>query len=90
MTGPVMIPGSVIFLLANAELLRGTMRDSAPFKSKHSLQWQIVLVNPALLRQAQRRLRAAGPSEAIERALEIALGHPRTDRVSNQKPLPVH
>jgi hypothetical protein len=50
------------------------MRDGIPFKSRPSLQWQIVLVNPMLLRQAQRRLRVSGPSEAIEHALEIALG----------------
>jgi hypothetical protein len=49
------------------------MREGIPFKSRHGLQWQLVLVNPALLRQAQRRLRASGPSHAIERALELAL-----------------
>ena len=49
------------------------MSDGIPFRSRHPLQWQIVLVNPALLRAAQRRLRATGPSHAIEEALRLAL-----------------
>jgi DNA-binding transcriptional regulator YdaS (Cro superfamily) len=49
------------------------MREGIPFKSRHELQWQLVLVNPSLLKQAQRRLRASGPSHTIERALEIAV-----------------
>jgi hypothetical protein len=49
------------------------MSDGVPFRSRHSLQWQIVLVNPSLLRAAQKRLRASGPSHAIEEALRLAL-----------------
>ncbi len=49
------------------------MRDGIPFKSRHGLQWQLVLVCPALLRAAQRRLRASGPSHAIEEALRLAV-----------------
>lgn len=49
------------------------MSDGIPFRSRHSLQWQIVLVNPALLKAAQRCLRASGPSHAIEEALRLAI-----------------
>ena len=49
------------------------MHKGIPFKSRHQLQWQLVLVNPVLLDRAQRRLRASGPSHAIERALELAM-----------------
>ncbi|MBC7843147.1 MAG: hypothetical protein H7099_12580 [Gemmatimonadaceae bacterium] len=49
------------------------MSDGVPFKSRHGLQWQIVLVDPRLLRAAQRQLRASGPSHAIEEALRLAL-----------------
>ena len=49
------------------------MSDGIPLRSRHSLQWQIVLVNPALLKAAQRRLRASGPSHAIEEALRLAI-----------------
>jgi hypothetical protein len=52
------------------------MSDGIPFRSRHALQWQIVLVDPALLRAAQHRLRATGPSHAIEQALRQVL----TDR----------
>ncbi len=50
------------------------MSDGIPFRSRHGLQWQIVLVDPALLKAAQRRLRASGPSHAIEEALKVVLG----------------
>jgi hypothetical protein len=49
------------------------MSEGIPFRSRHSLQWQIVLVNPALLRAAQRALRATGPSHAIEEALRLVI-----------------
>ena len=49
------------------------MADGIPFKSRHALQWQIVLVDPSLLRAAQRQFGATGPSHAIEEALRIAL-----------------
>ncbi len=49
------------------------MSDGIPFRSRHGLQWRIVLVDPALLTAAQRRLRASGPSHAIEEALKVAL-----------------
>ena len=56
------------------------MSDGMPFPSRHGLQWQIVLVDPTLLRAAQRHLGASGPSHAIEEALKAvldssALGH---------------
>ena len=49
------------------------MGGGIPFRSRHGLEWQLVLVNPALLRRAQRVLRASGPSDAIDRALEQAV-----------------
>ena len=49
------------------------MSAGIPFRSRHALQWQIVLVNPVLLRAVQRQLRATGPSHAIEEALRLAL-----------------
>lgn len=52
------------------------MSDGIPFRSRHGLQWQIVLVDPALLKAAQRRLRASGPSHAIDEALMLVLGLP--------------
>lgn len=50
------------------------MSDGIPFRSRHGLQWQIVLIDPALLLAAQRRLRASGPSHAIEEALKVVVG----------------
>jgi hypothetical protein len=51
------------------------------------MQWQLVLVNPALLRAAQRRLRASGPSHAIEEALRLALAErPRAVAVRRSPP----
>ncbi len=50
------------------------MSDGIPFRSRHGLQWQIVLIDPALLKAAQRRLRASGPSHAIEEALRVVVG----------------
>ncbi len=55
------------------------MSAGIPFKSRHGLQWQLVLVSPSLLRAAQRRLHASGPSHAIEEALRLAL-FPERDR----------
>ena len=49
------------------------MSDGMPFPSRHGLQWQLVLVDPTLLRAAQRHLRASGPSHAIEEALKAVL-----------------
>jgi hypothetical protein len=66
------------------------MRDGAPFKSRPGLQWQIVLVNPALLRAAQRRLRATGPSHAIEEALRIALGNRPAEQTAPGRPHRIH
>jgi hypothetical protein len=65
------------------------MSDGIPFKSRHGLQWQLVLVSPTLLRAAQRRLRASGPSHAIEEALRLALAHerdPSRDRTRRRPP----
>ncbi len=49
------------------------MSDGIPFRSRHPLQWQIVLVNPALLKAAQKALSATGPSHAIEEALRLVI-----------------
>ena len=66
------------------------MSDGIPLRSRHPLQWQIVLVNPALLRAAQKQLRASGPSHAIEEALRIAL-RTRTSGPSRRRhPTPLH
>ncbi len=65
------------------------MSDGIPFKSRHGLQWQLVLVCPSLLRAAQRRLRASGPSHAIEEALRLALfpeRDPRRERTRRRPP----
>jgi hypothetical protein len=57
-----------------------------PFPSRHGLQWQLVLVDPRLLRAAQDRLSASGPSHAIEEALRLAI---RADP-SSPEPTSVH
>lgn len=49
------------------------MAGGIPFRSRHGLQWQLVLVDPRLLTAAQSRLDASGPSHAIEEALRLAL-----------------
>ncbi len=49
------------------------MAGGIPFPSRHGLQWQLVLVDTRLLRVAQERLSATGPSHAIEEALRLAL-----------------
>lgn len=47
------------------------MRRGIPFRSRFALEWQLVLVDPQLLRRAERLLRATGPSDAIDRALQL-------------------
>ena len=64
------------------------MSDGVPFRSRHGLQWQIVLVDPRLLRAAQRQLRASGPSHAIEEALRLALKLERKSSVSKRRASP--
>lgn len=49
------------------------MAGGIPFRSRHGLQWQLVLVDPRLLSAAQARLAASGPSHAIEEALRLAV-----------------
>ena len=44
-----------------------------PFPARHGLQWKLVLIDPRLLRAAQDRLSASGPSHAIEEALRLAV-----------------
>ena len=66
------------------------MSDGIPLRSRHPLQWQIVLVNPTLLKAAQKQLRASGPSHAIEEALRLAL-RTRTPGPSRRRhPTPLH
>jgi len=50
------------------------MAGGIPFRSRHGLEWQLVLVDPRLLRRVQWRLGATGPSHAIEEALRLAAG----------------
>jgi hypothetical protein len=66
------------------------MNEGVPFRARPGLQWQIVLVNPRLLRAAQRRLRASGPSHAIEEALKLALGSESTIGPEGRKAPPIH
>lgn len=49
------------------------MAGRIPFPSRHGLQWQLVLLDPRLLTEAQERLSATGPSHAIEEALRLAV-----------------
>jgi hypothetical protein len=63
----------------------GCMPNGIPFRSRHGLHWQIVLIDPRLLYAVQRRLNATGPSHTIEEALRIAIGerpHVRGERRS--------
>lgn len=62
------------------------MNEGIPFRSRHSLQWQIVLVNPKLLKAVQRRLRCSGPSHAIEEALRLALAQRAAPLAVKRKP----
>jgi hypothetical protein len=62
------------------------MTRRIPFPSRHGLEWQLVLVDPRLLRAAQDRLSASGPSHAIEEALRLAVRSSRADPA----PSPVH
>lgn len=64
------------------------MSDGIPFKSRHGLQWQLILVSPTLLRAAQRRLRATGPSHAIEQALRLAVVPEPEGRRERARPEP--
>ena len=64
------------------------MSDRPPYHSRPSLQWQLVLVNPALLRAAQSRLRASGPSHAIEEALRRVASSPVSE--GREPPPPIH
>ena len=66
------------------------MSDGIPFRSRHGLQWQIVLVDPTLLKAAQRRLRASGPSHAIEEALKRVVGCPAPRDSNRVNPRGVH
>lgn len=66
------------------------MTDGIPFRSRHALQWQIVLVNPRLLRAVQRQLRASGPSHAIEEALRLVLEHRPLVPVGRRSSAPLH
>ena len=49
------------------------MPHGIPFRSRHQLEWQLVLVDPRLLEAAQAHLSASGPSHAIEHALKLAV-----------------
>ena len=66
------------------------MNDGVPFRSRHRLQWQIVLVNPRLLKAVQRRLRSTGPSHAIEESLRLALGRSHSGSAATQNSPPIH
>ena len=86
MTVPTYAVGTVMRFHLSPEAY---MSDGIPFKSRYGLQWQLVLVSPGLLRAAQRRLRASGPSHAIEEALRLAVfpGHdPRRERTRPRPP----
>lgn len=63
------------------------MADGIPFRSRHGLQWQLVLVDPRLLKAAQRELDASGPSHAIEQALRLAIRRPATPGTCHDEPL---
>lgn len=66
------------------------MNEGIPFRSRHVLQWQVVLVNPLLLRAVQRRLGSSGPSHAIEQALRQALRFDRQSPPRARADVPVH
>ena len=66
------------------------MSDGIPFRSRHGLQWQIVLVDPALLKAAQTRLRASGPSHAIEEALKAVLRVAGSRELDRRQPRRMH
>ncbi len=66
------------------------MKDGIPFRSRHLLQWQIVLVNPKLLKAAQRRLRCAGPSQTIDEALRLAMGRQRPSSPERRRATIIH
>lgn len=66
------------------------MHEGIPFRSRHRLQWQIVLVNPRLLKAVQRRLQSSGPSHAIEEALRLALGDSQQGSLAGRKSPPIH
>ena len=66
------------------------MHEGIPFRSRHRLQWQIVLVNSGLLKAVQRRLQSSGPSHAIEEALRLALGNSQQGSLAGRRPPPIH
>jgi hypothetical protein len=66
------------------------MRDDVPTGPRPGMQWQIVLVNPRLLKAAQRRLGASGPSHAIEQALKFVLSQERRSRPAPRLAQPAH
>ncbi len=66
------------------------MSAGIPFRSRHGLQWQIVLVDPVLLKAAQRRLQASGPSHAIEEALKAVLGVPEPRELDRRSARRLH
>jgi hypothetical protein len=60
-----------------------------PHRINSRLHWQVVCLDPTLLGQAQAALRATGPSDAIERALKLAVMHAGARRPLGVR-LPVH
>ena len=66
------------------------MAGGIPFRSRHGLQWQLVLVDPRLLHRVQRRLGATGPSHAIEEALRRAAGPEDPSRRGDGGPPRIH
>ena len=60
------------------------------FPSRHGLQWQLVLVDPCLLRAAQDQLSASGPSHAIEEALRLAVRAASPSPSPSPNPSSVH
>ncbi|HYW50474.1 MAG TPA: hypothetical protein VE861_07705 [Gemmatimonadaceae bacterium] len=65
------------------------MPNGIPFRSRHQLEWQLVLVDPRLLEAAQAQLSASGPSHAIEQALRLAL-HENPNSDEPRPGTPVH
>jgi hypothetical protein len=53
------------------------------------LHWQVICLDPQLLQHAQAVLRASGPSDAIERALRLAVSQRGAAR-AHPVHLPLH